>query len=199
MTQNSNDQPVKILAVAGSLREGAYSKKLVRAGAEVLRSMGAEVDLLDLRDVPMPPYDGDMEEAEGLPPGAVEFKRRLGLAQGFLFASPEYNHSIPGTFKNVLDWASRGDIEVFAGKPAALMGSSPGGVGGMRMLPHLRQVMVALGVWLMPEQLTLSKANEAFDEAGKLIAPRNNQQLESLCRHLIIETRHRREYRVEVI
>lgn len=185
-------QPARILVVAGSLREGAYSKKLARNGAEALRAEGAEVDLLDLREVPMPPYDGDLEEAEGLPPGAVAFKKRLHAAEGFLFVSPEYNHSIPGTFKNALDWASRGDLEVFENKTAAVMGSSPGWVGGMRMLPHLRQVLVSLGLHVLPGQVTLSKAGEAFDEAGKLVSPLIIGQVEALCRALVHETLRRR-------
>lgn len=78
--------------------------------------------------------------------GAVEFKRRLATAEGMWITSPEYNHSVPGTFKNTIDWASRGTDDVFAGKVATLSAISPGLVGGMRMLPHLRQVLTALGV-----------------------------------------------------
>ena len=184
--------PARILVVAGSLRAGAWSKKLARNGADALTRLGASVDLLDLRDYPMPPYDGDLEEEEGLPPGAVAFKKRLAAAEGFLFVSPEYNHSIPGTFKNVLDWASRGDLDVFAGKVAAVMASSPGGVGGMRMLPHLRQVLNALELLVLPGQVTLSKANAAFDEQEKLVAPFVVKQVDALCADLILEVLRRR-------
>lgn len=184
--------PIRLLVMAGSLRQGAFSKKLAHNAAEALRALGAAVDHLDLREVPMPPYDGDLEEAEGLPPGAAEFKRRLAAAEGFLIASPEYNHSIPGTFKNVLDWASRGEEDVFAGKVAGLMASSPGGVGGMRMLPHLRQVMTALGVFLLPDQVTLSKAATAFDEDDKLNNPFFTQQVDALCAALVLEVKRRR-------
>lgn len=184
--------PARILVVAGSLRAGAWSKKLARNAADALTRLGASVDHLDLRDYPMPPYDGDLEEEEGLPPGAVAFKKRLAAAEGFLFVSPEYNHSIPGTFKNVLDWASRGDLDVFIGKVAAVMASSPGGVGGMRMLPHLRQVLNALDLLVLPGQVTLSKANAAFDEDEKLIAPFVVKQVDALCTDLILEVLRRR-------
>lgn len=184
--------PARILVVAGSLREGAYSKKLAGCGAEALQRLGAHVDLLDLKEVAMPPYDGDMEDSEGLPPGAIAFKARIAAAEGMLIVSPEYNHSIPGTFKNAIDWASRGDEDVFEGKVAGLMASSPGGAGGMRMLPHLRQVLTALGVWLLPEQVTLSKAHEAFDEQGELKAPFSASQVEKLCTALISEVQRKR-------
>lgn len=177
----------RVLAMAGSLRKDSYNKKLLRVGAEALREAGAEVDLLELNDVAMPLYDGDLEEAGGLPPGAIEFKRRLALADGYLFASPEYNHSIPGTFKNAIDWASRGEEEVLSGKVAALMAASPGGGGGMRMLPHLRQVLTALGVWLLPAQVTLAKADEAFGEDGGLNSAFHRKQVKALAEALVQE------------
>src|SRR5690606_33281345 len=161
--------PVKaprVLALAGSLRKDSYSKKLLRVGAEALLRAGAEVELLELNAVAMPLYDWDFDAAQGLPPGGVEVTCRLGDADVFLFSFPEYIHTIPGTFKIALDWASRGEEDVFAGKVAALMAASPGGFGGMRMLPHLRQVLTALGVWLVPDQITLSKADGAFKDDG---------------------------------
>ncbi|MBO9539590.1 NAD(P)H-dependent oxidoreductase [bacterium] len=186
------NKSARILVLAGSLREGAYSKKLAKCAAEALKQLGAEVDLLDLREVPMPLYDGDLEDAEGLPAGAIAFKERIAAAEGLLIVSPEYNQSIPGTFKNALDWASRGEDDVFEGKVAGLMASSPGGAGGMRMMPHLRQVMTALGVWLLPEQVTLSKAHEAFDESGALKSAYIATQVEKLCSALASEARRRR-------
>lgn len=184
--------PVRVLILAGSLRAGSLSKKLARHASNVLLQLGAQVDWLDLKDVPMPPYDGDIESSEGLPAGAVEFKRRLAAAEGMWITSPEYNHSIPGTFKNAIDWATRGTDDVFSGKVAALSAISPGLAGGMRMLPHLRQVLTALGVWLLPGQVTVSKADTAFDEQGKLIVSSFDKQVETLSRTLIDEIiRHR--------
>lgn len=188
----------RVLAMAGSLRRGSFNKQLIRVGAEALRQAGAEVDLLELNDVAMPPYDGDMEDASGLPPGAAAFKRRLAWADGFLFSSPEYNHSIPGTFKNAIDWASRGDEDVFSGKVAALMAASPGGAGGMRMMPHLRQVLTALDVWLLPTQVTLAKASEAFQADGSLSSSRNAQQVQALAEALVKELQLRLRFSLQV-
>lgn len=176
---------VRILVVAGSLRQGSWNKKLARVAAGFLKELGAEVDLLELNEVPMPVYDGDLEEAEGLPPGAVEFKKRLAAAQGFLFVSPEYNSSIPGTFKNAIDWASRGDEDVFAGKIAALMAASPGRFGGARMMPHLRQVMAVLGLWLVPDHVTLAQADKQFNEDGSLSSDFFAKQVKDVCASLL--------------
>ena len=180
-------RPPRVLAMAGSLRKDSYNKKLIRVGAEMLRRAGAEVDLLELNDVPMPLYDGDLEYEAGLPEGAIAFKRRLAQADGLMIASPEYNFSIPGTFKNAIDWASRGDEDVFTGKVAALMAASPGGVGGMRMLPHLRQVLTALDVWLIPSQVTVAKAAEAFLPDGSLASAHTAKQVRDLAEVLVKE------------
>ncbi|MNX16972.1 FMN-dependent NADPH-azoreductase [compost metagenome] len=177
----------RVLAMAGSLRKDSYNKKLIKVGAEALRRAGAEVDLLELNDVAMPPYDGDLEDASGLPPGAAAFKRRLAWADGFLISSPEYNYSIPGTFKNAIDWASRGEEDVFKGKIAALMAASPGGAGGMRMLPHLRQVLTALDVWLVPSQVTVAKADDAFQPDGSLASAHTAKQIQALADSLVKE------------
>ncbi len=188
---DASERAPRVLAMAGSLRKDSYNKQLIRVGAEALRHAGAEVDLLELRDVAMPLYDGDLENETGLPPGAVEFKRRLGLADGFMFASPEYNYSIPGTFKNAIDWASRGEEDVFGEKVAALMAASPGGAGGMRMLPHLRQVLTALNVWLLPAQVTLAKADSAFNPDGALVSSHTAKQVQDLADALVAELKLR--------
>lgn len=185
------DRKPRVLALAGSLRRDSFNKKLIRAGAAALRHAGAEVDLLELNDVAMPPYDGDLEDESGLPPGAVAFKRRLEQADGFMFASPEYNFSIPGTFKNAIDWASRGETDVFSGKVAALMAASPGGAGGMRMVPHLRQVLTGLGVWLIPDQVTIAKADSAFRPDGSLASTRDAEHVQALADALTKELRMR--------
>lgn len=184
--------PARILVMAGSLRAGSLSKKLARHALGVLQQQGAQVDWLDMKDVPMPPYDGDIEDGEGLPAGAIAFKRRLAAAEGLWITSPEYNFSVPGTFKNAIDWASRGTEDVFSGKVAALSAISPGSAGGLRMLPHLRQVLTALNVWLIPGQVTIPKADTAFDEQGKLSVPSYQKQVEVLSKTLIEEVLRRR-------
>jgi len=184
-------EALRILAVAGSLRAESYNRKLLRIGVKILQEAGAEVDVLDLREVPLPLMDEDLEDREGLPPGAVEIKRRLGQAQGFLISSPEYNSSIPGIFKNAIDWATRGEGSVFEGKVGALMAASPGRWGGLRMMPHLRQVLTVLGVWLTPSQINLVKAGDAFKEDGSLVSTFYAGQVQDLVTELLTELRRR--------
>lgn len=183
---------VRILAVAGSLRKESLNKKLLAQAVKALRARGAEVDELDMHEIAMPLYDQDVEDAEGLPPGALEFKRRIGLADGLLFCVPEYNSSIPGPFKNALDWASRGTDDPLRHKVGAIMSASPGGFGGIRMNPHLRQVMRALGVLVIHEQVTLSKALDAFAEDGSLASKHVANQVDELARALVEEVCLRR-------
>lgn len=180
---------VPVLVVAGSLREGSYNRKLARLGAQALAQAGAAVDLVDLREVTMPLYDGDLEEREGLPPGALAFKARLSAARGLWISCPEYNSSVPGTFKNALDWASRGDEDVFAGKVVALSGASPGMYGSMRAHYHLRQIVATLGLWALPEQLLIPRAHEAFGPDGALLNAKSAAMLDELARALIEATR----------
>lgn len=183
---------VRILAMAGALRKESLNRKLLAVAVAALRRHGVGVDVLDMHEIPMPLYDQDVEDASGLPPGALEFQRRIAAADGLLFASPEYNSSIPGPFKNALDWASRGTEDPLRGKIAAIMSASPGGFGGIRMNPHLRQVMRALGVVTIHEQVTLSKAADAFDEAGNLKSPHFQNQVEATVAALVREVRLRR-------
>lgn len=179
---------MKILAFAGSLRGGSFNRKLVAVAAEALRGQ-AEVDLLDLREIPMPPYDGDIEAKDGLPEGARLFKQRIAAADALLICSPEYNWSIPGTLKNVIDWASRGDGNPFKGKVAQLMGASPGAYGAVRSALALRQVLCALAVFVLPTTVQIARANEAFDPAGRLVDPRSQAQVEKACAELLRTTR----------
>lgn len=163
----------KIIAFAGSTRETSYNKLLVKIAAEGARSAGAEVTYVDLRDLPMPIYDGDLEEKEGIPENARKFKELLIAHQGMLIASPEYNSSITPVLKNAIDWASRplpGEpmLACFRDKVAALMSASPGALGGLRGLVHVRSILGNIGVLVLPDQRAISKAYEAFDADGKL-------------------------------
>lgn len=185
---NAEPSAPRLVAVAGSLRAESLNRKLLAVGVQSARAAGAEVDVVELRELELPPYDGDLEAASGLPVGAVALRERIAQAQGLLIASPEYNHSIPGTFKNALDWASRGEGNVFRDKSAGLMGASPGGFGAMRAQLHLRQVLLALGVWLVPGQVTVSRAREAFAEDGSLRDPGVQQQVDALVARLVEHT-----------
>ena len=178
---------MKILAFAGALRAGSFNRKLLGVAIEALRGQ-AEIDHLDLHEVPMPPYDGDIE-AKGLPATAVAFKKRIAAADALLIASPEYNWSIPGTLKNVIDWASRPPENPFRGKVALLMGASPGAYGAARGILALRQVMTALGVLAIPNTVQIAHADQAFDETGKLKDPKSAAIVEKACAELVRVTR----------
>jgi NAD(P)H-dependent FMN reductase len=158
----------RILAFAGSLREHAFTKRVVKTAMNGALRAGAEVDFIDLRDYPMPIYDGDLHEGDGFHETALQFQRLLSGYNGFLIASPEYNASLPGALKNAIDWASRQNDEfkmgeVFKGKVAAIMTASPGGFGGIRCLAHLRSILSVLGVNVLPSEIAVGKVHEMFD------------------------------------
>ena len=179
----------KILAFAGALRKGSYNRKLIAIAAERARAHGAEVDLLDLAEVAMPLYDGDLEEASGLPPGAVEFRRRIAAATAVIISSPEYNASIPGTLKNAIDWASRSPNQPFPGKLVLLIAASPGPFGAARVLPDLRKVLSSIGALVLPTQVHVGRAHEAFDEAGKLKLDHTMKSLDNAVGELVTTAR----------
>ena len=181
----------KILAFAGSTRTGSFNKKLIHLAAEAARSAGAEVTLIDLRDYPLPLFDEDLEAAEGLPENAKKLKALMREHQGFMISSPEYNSSISGVLKNSIDWASRAETDdepplvAFRGKTAALMSASPGALGGLRGLVTLRSVLGNIGIIVLPDQVAIPKAYEAFDDTGKLKEERSAGQVDGVAKGLV--------------
>ena len=164
----------KILVLAGSARLDSIHRKLARQTVEALREAGLEATLADLRDFPMPIYDGDLETGEGIPPAAKALKELARRHDGFAIASPEYNGSFPALLKNALDWISRpepGDrpLEVFRGKVAAILSASPGPGGGRRGLHHLRELLEMMRVSVIPDELAIGAASAAFDAEGRLV------------------------------
>ncbi len=163
----------RILAFAGSARAGSWNRKLVRIAADGARAAGAEVTLLELRDLPLPLYDGDLEAAEGLPPNARKLKELFLAHEGLLIAAPEYNSSITPLLKNTIDWVSRSapgeaSLACFDGKVAALMSASPGTLGGLRGLIAVRLCLSNIRVLVLPDQVAVPGANDAFAEDGRL-------------------------------
>jgi NAD(P)H-dependent FMN reductase len=166
--------PPKILVLAGSARLDSVNRKLARETVEALRNSGVEATLADLRDFPMPIYDGDLEAGQGMPPAAAALKQLAREHDGFAIASPEYNGSFPALLKNALDWISRpepGDrpLEVFRGKVAAILSASPSPGGGKRGLHQLRELLEMMSVTVIPEQLTVAKSSAAFSATGQLV------------------------------
>jgi len=180
----------RILAFAGSLRRNSWNKKLARIAADAARAAGGEVTLLDLADLPMPLYDGDHEESQGLPENAKRFKRLMMEHSGLLISCPEYNSSISAVLKNAIDWASRQEagetpLQCFDGKVAALLAASPGALGGLRGLVTVRSILGNIRVLVLPEQLAVAKAHEAFTEDGKLKDAKQQASVEAIARRLV--------------
>ena len=174
-----------ILAFAGSTRTDSFNKKLVKIAAEGARDAGADVTVIDLRDFAMPLYDGDLEQKEGLPSNARKLKDLMLSHKGFLIASPEYNSSISGVLKNTIDWASRQSegeqpLACFQGKVAGIMSASPGGLGGLRGLVHVRSILGNIGIIVTPNQIAIAKAHESFDADGTLKDKKQEGQVKKI-------------------
>jgi NAD(P)H-dependent FMN reductase len=165
----------RILAFGGSLRRESYNQKLVTIAVEGARAAGAEVTLIALRDFPLPVFNEDLEAAEGLPASAKKLKQLFLEHHGLLISAPEYNSSITGALKNTIDWVSRAEsddepvLSAYIGKTAILCAASPGNLGGLRGLVHVRAILGNIGVTVLPDQVAVTKAHEAFSADGSLV------------------------------
>jgi NAD(P)H-dependent FMN reductase len=163
----------KILAFAGSLRKDSYNKKLVKISVAGAEAAGAEVTCIDLRDYPLPVFDEDLERDEGMPANGRKLKDLFLANDGLLLACPEYNSSITAVLKNSIDWVSRREkdeapLACFAGKVAAIVSASPGALGGLRGLVTVRSILGNIQVTVLPDQIAIPKANDAFTPGGAL-------------------------------
>lgn len=180
-----------VIAFSGSSRKNSFNKKLISIAAAGARRAGATVSLIDLSDFPMPIYNGDLEAREGIPEKGRAFKKLLVEHDGILISSPEYNGAFSPLLKNALDWASRSEpddsspLAAYQNKVAVIMSASPGGLGGLRGLAHLRMLLTTLGVLVLPKQQAVSRANQAFDENGALIDDKMQKQIEQLGAQLV--------------
>ena len=175
----------RILAFSGSLRKGSFNQQVVNIAADGARKAGAEVTVIHLRDLPLPVYDGDLETESGLPENARTIKELMKAHQGFLIASPENNSTMSAALKNMIDWASRPDgdetqLECFKDKTAVILAASPGALGGLRGLNHLRAVLTSIGVLVLPDQKALPKVHEALDGNGALTDAAQQSAVEEL-------------------
>jgi chromate reductase len=163
----------RILAFAGSTRTDSYNAQLVQVAAEGARTVGANVTVLNLKEYPLPLFDQDIEQEQGTPENASKLKQLFLDHDGLLISSPEYNSSITPLLKNTIDWVSRpaeGEpmLAAYQGKVAALMAASPGGLGGLRGLVHVRSILSSIGVIVLPDQIAVPRAFEAFGDDGQL-------------------------------
>ena len=184
--ETNAERPLNILAFAGSTRKDSVNKKLIREAVEFAKQAGAKVTLVDLSDYPIPLYDGDLEAESGMPSHARELRRLLIEHPIIFISSPEYNSSLPAVLKNTIDWTTRkedgsgGSLDSFKGKTFVIMGASPGSRGGARALIHLRSILESIGGHVVPEQVTLPNAYEAFDEEGHLKDAKLRLELQAL-------------------
>lgn len=164
----------RILAFGGSLRRDSFNQKLAAIVAAGARSAGAEVTVISLRDFPMPVFDEDLERSGGKPEAAARLKALFREHDGLIIASPEYNSSVTAALKNAIDWVSRVDsddepmLSALSGKTAVICSASPGALGGLRGLVHLRAILGNIGITVLPDQLAIGGAMKAFREDGSL-------------------------------
>ena len=177
-----NKTSPKIIALSGSSRVKSWNKKLVGIAADGARSAGAEVTNINLADFPMPLYNGDLEEEQGLPNAVQDLKSLMINCDGFLIASPEYNGGYSAVLKNAIDWISRpvaGEerLRAFAGKKAVIMSASPGALGGVRGLTQLRQILTNIQMIVLPDQASVPGAHNAFKDDGALSEESQQQRI----------------------
>lgn len=182
----------RILVFAGSIRTGSFNASLAALAAKELALAGADVTHISLQDFPMPIYDGDLEAASGAPDNAIKLKRMMMTHAGVFIASPEYNASVTPLLKNTLDWISRvrdgkeTPLAAYKNRIFALGSASNGVFGGMRSLLALRQVLeIGAGALVLPEQISVSRAADAYDEMGHLKDERTADLLRVVVRRLI--------------
>ena len=166
----SSPTKLKVLVFAASLRAESLNRKLSVLAARVAEQNGAIVDLASMRDFDVSSYDGDVEAARGIPPGAKELQRRLVDCDAFIISSPEDNASMPGVLKNLIDWASRFRPQPFDERHGLLLSASPSLAGGNRGLWALRIPLEHLGSRVFPDMFSLSMAHKAF-AGGDLADP----------------------------
>jgi chromate reductase len=182
---------LKILVIPGSLRTGSLNVRLAASAIDQLVRADVDVTRISLGDFPLPIYDGDLESSSGVPRHAVNLKRMIGAHHGVLIVTPEYNSSLPPLLKNAIDWVSRVQDahetrgEVFRGRPFAIASASNGRLGGTRCLQALRLVLSACRATVIPNQLALSFADQAYDDMDRLKHAGDVEALQAMVRQLI--------------
>lgn len=177
---------IKILGIPSTLRKNSFNTGLLKAAINLAPSE-AELELLDISAIPL--YNGDLEEA-GDPAAVTTLKEKVAQADCLLIATAEYNASIPGVLKNIIDWASRPTPARLKGKPVALIGATPGGFGTTRSQPEVRRTLTHTGAYVMPKpDLFVSKASEHFDDQGNLVDEKTKELLQTVIEELICWTK----------
>jgi NAD(P)H-dependent FMN reductase len=182
---------IKILVIPGSLRTGSLNAKLAAVAIDALIRADVDATRISLGDFPLPIYDGDLESNSGVPKPALDLKRMISAHHGVLIVTPEYNASLPPLVKNTIDWVSRVEDaqeskgQVFRERPFAIAAASNGRLGGTRCLQALRLVLSACRATVIPNQLTLAFANEAYDDMDRLKHTADKDAMTAMVRQLI--------------
>lgn len=182
---------LKILVIPGSLRAGSRNARLASVAQREFARIGIETTRISLGDYPLPIYDGDLQSKSGVPTQAVELKRMIAAHQGVLVVTPEYNASLPPLLKNTIDWVSRVQEpheargQVFRGRVFAIAAASEGRLGGTRCLESLRLVLTACRAIVIPNQVALSFADQAYDDHDNLKNQTDVDALDAMVRQLI--------------
>jgi chromate reductase len=182
---------LKILVIPGSLRAGSHNARLAAAACHEFAQAGAEVTRISLSDFPLPIYDGDLQSKSGVPKHAVNLKRMISAHHGVLMVTPEYNSSVPPLLKNTIDWVTRVQDphetrgEVFRHRAFAIASASENRLGGTRALAALRLILTACHALVVPNQIALSFASEAYDDMDRLKHPADVEALGAMVRQLI--------------
>src|ERR1700761_7553697 len=181
----------KILVIPGSLRSGSHNVKLAMAAAYEFAQAGVDVTRLSLGDYPLPIYDGDLQAKSGVPKNAVNLKRMMSAHHGVVIVTPEYNSSVPALLKNTIDWITRVQDphesrgQIFRQKPFAIAAASEGRLGGTRALAALRLILSACQAIVVPNQLALSFADQAYDDMDRLKKEADIEAMRALVTQLI--------------
>ncbi|SHI13402.1 NADPH-dependent FMN reductase [Bradyrhizobium erythrophlei] len=187
---------LKILVIPGSLRTGSLNARLAAAAVHEFAQAGAEVTRISLGDFPLPIYDGDLQTKSGVPKNAINLKRMIGAHHGVLIVTPEYNSSVPALVKNTIDWVSRVQDahetrgQIFRERAFAIAAASESRLGGTRALAALRLILAACQATVIPHQLALSFAGEAYDDMDRLKLAADAEALKALVRQLIDVSQH---------
>src|ERR1700751_4183977 len=187
---------LKILVLPGPLRTGSLNARLAAAAVHEFAQAGAEVTRISLGDFPLPIYDGDLQTKSGVPKNAINLKRMIGAHHGVLIVTPEYNSSVPALIKNTIDWISRVQDahetrgQIFRERAFAIAAASESRLGGTRALAALRLILAACQATVIPHQLALSFAGEAYDDMDRLKLAADAEALKALVRQLIDVSQH---------
>lgn len=174
-------EPVRVLGIAGSLRRGSYNRRLIEAARE-LAPEWIEIEIFDLDEIPL--YNGDLDNGDDRPAAVERLKQAIAASDAILIATPEYNHNVPGVLQNAIDWASRpGGKSPLGGKPAAIIGASPGAIGTARAQQMLKLVLLSTLSLVMPHPgVTVGQAGEKFDAEGRLVHAPTREFLQAFVR-----------------